>query len=105
MTLNDFYKARIDGPFEGTDITVWLDDTIVPPLQSHLVIETSDIDALDYRMFSGLNVYVYAESYTQPLLDALERFKKTASFILVGLIDFGDELGWTWTKANGEKPV
>lgn len=104
MTLADFYKLRQtkDCP---RDVVIWLDDTMIAPLDNHIVVGKAQMRELDVRYFLGMEVFIYTDKYSQWLLDVLEQLKKTAAFILVGLTDFGDDLGWTWTKQTGEQAV
>lgn len=105
MTLADFYTRRVDGSYDRDDVVIWLDDTMDCPADSHIVVGKANMKDLDIRYFKGMAVFVYAEKYSDWLLDTLERLKKTADFILVGLSDFGDDLGWKWTRELGDQAI
>lgn len=105
MTLQDFYAQRASGSYRRPDITIWLDDTMVCPVDSHIVVGKAQMKDLDHRYFIGMSVFVYAESYSDWLLETLEKIKQSAVYILVGLTDFGDDLGWQWEKSIGETPL
>lgn len=105
MTLQEFYTLRADGKYPHRDVVVWLDDLMSPPLPRHMVVDASNIKDLDVRYFKGMDVFVYTDKYSDWLLEVLEKLKTTAAFILIALTEFGDDLGWKWTKQNGDEPL
>ena len=48
----------------------------------------------DVRAFAGLPVFVHAQGYTPALLTLVDRIKEISGFILVAVLDFGNDLGW-----------
>lgn len=105
MTLKDFYKQRVEGVYDHSDVILWLDDTMDCPADRHIVVGKFNMRELDIRFFKGMAVFVYAEKYSDWLLETIERLKKTADFIFVGLTEFGDDLGWSWTRETGDQPA
>lgn len=105
MTLADFYEARKTGAYDRDDVVIWLDDTMDCPVDSHIVVGKANMRELDIRYFKGMAVFVYAEKYSEWLVETTEKIKRTADFLFVGLTAFGDDIGWKWSRELGDLPV
>lgn len=91
MTADDFMKARLAGGCPEL-VTVWLGDD--SPRECDVAVPVGQVKRADVRAFAGLPVFVHAQSYTPALLTLVDRIKQFSSFILVAVLDFGNDLGW-----------
>lgn len=91
MTADDFMKARLAGDCPES-VTVWLGDD--SPRECDVAVPVGQVKRADVRAFAGLPVFVHAQSYTPALLTLVDRIKLVSSFILVAVLDFGNDLGW-----------
>ena len=55
----------------------------------------------DFRPFKGLTVTLYAGTWSQLADDTLEKLKQYADEIAVLCADYGDDIGYFWTKECG----
>lgn len=99
--MKEFTKLRLENKWKGNSITVWLSDDMIS-MGDHLVFKEKSASRVDTRIFLGMSVFLCAQSYNDRVLRFYEKLKENASFILVGLIDFGDEVGWKWNHRTGE---
>lgn len=91
MTADDFMKARLAGDWPES-VTVWLGDD--SPREFDVAVPVGQVKRFDVRAFAGLPVFLHAQSYTPALLTLVDRIKKVTGFILVAVLDFGNDLGW-----------
>lgn len=107
MTLDELKQQRLDKTFSGDSVTL-LVNGLYQPLGSAKEIALNDsvnVERLDLRPLVGLSVFIHAEKYTERLARLYARAKEHAAFVLVAIIDFGDELGFKWSRLHGEMPV
>lgn len=104
MTLDELKQNRLAGMLPCTSVTIWLDDEYqhLPKAQEIILGAKVNVDRLDLRPLVGLSVFIHAERYTDRLARLYRRLQEYAAFIMVAIIDFGDELGWKWTRLHGE---
>ncbi len=107
MTLEDLTQQRLTKTFSGASVTIWLDDQYFPTNGSNQIVlsESVNVERLDLRSLVGLAVYIHADRYSHKLVRLYERTKEHAAFILVAILDFGNDLGWKWHRLHGEMPV
>ena len=91
MTADDFMKARLAGDCPES-VTVWLGDE--SPRECDVAVPLGLVKRADVRAFAGLPVFVHAQGYTPALLTLVDRIKEISGFILVAVLDFGNDLGW-----------
>ena len=106
MTLNDFKKKRLAGQYGFDHVRVWVDSARCNPSETEVVLKDDvNVVRFDARLFYGLSVFLYADQYSETIAKIYEKLKAHAAFILVALVDFGDEIGWKWSKAAGEQQI
>lgn len=91
MTADEFMKARLAGDCPES-VTVWLGDE--SPRECDVAVPLGLVKRADVRAFAGLPVFVHAQGYTPALLTLVDRIKEISGFILVAVLDFGNDLGW-----------
>lgn len=103
MKFSDFKKMRLSNRWKDNMVTVWLDEEMESCPTNHIIVRPSE--KIDLRVFLGMSVYIHTQSYSAKLAAMYQELQKHASFILVGVIDFGDDLGWKWSREYGEGMV
>lgn len=101
MKVRDLMNKRMQQKWDRDSVNLWLFDDYEPANKHDVVIEHKKAGRIDFRPFYGLNVFVCAQSYDETLVAMVDRLKQSANFILVAIIDFGEELGWKWSRDFG----
>lgn len=106
MTLAEFKKKRLAGKFKSPVVNLWIDSEYKVKSENEVVVK-SDISLakFDGRLFYGLPVFIHSENYTKVVQEIYEELKKHTEFIVVALTDFGEDLGWKWTKREGVQEI
>lgn len=91
MNADEFMKTRLAGDCPES-VTIWLADEA--PRECDVAVPESLVKRVDVRAFAGLPVFLHAKSYTPALLTLVDRIKEISGFILVAVLDFGNDLGW-----------
>lgn len=106
MNLNEFKKLRLKDKYRYDHVRLWVDTDYEHPEENEVVVKSDmDVKKFDARLFYGLPVYLYSEKYTDTVVGIYEKLKDHTEFVLVALTDFGDDLGWKWTKTQGEQQL
>lgn len=101
MKVRDLLNKRLQGKWDSDSVNLWMFDDYEPLHKNDVAISRVKAPRIDYRPFKDLSVFVCAQSYDEPLLAMVDRLKESANFILVAILDFGDELGWKWSRDLG----
>lgn len=101
MKVREFLEKRKQKSFDRDSVNLWVAEDFHPVNPADVVIEPNKAARIDFRPFYGLNVYVVAPTYDESLVAMVERLKESARFILVAVMDFGEELGWKWSRETG----
>lgn len=101
MKVRDLMTKRLQQEWNRDSVNLWLADEFEPHNNHDVVVEPKSAARIDFRPFYGLNVFVCAQTYDETLVAMVERLKQSASFILVAILDFGEELGWKWSRDFG----
>lgn len=88
-------------------VTLWLDCGISDRDEKlEIAIDaTTAVGRIDLRPLVGMSVAIHADVYSERLTKLYERTKEHASFVIVAIKDFGEELGWKWHRLHGEMPL
>lgn len=107
MTLEELTQQRLTNRLSAHRVTLWLDGLYQPlPGSKEIALNDSvNVERLDLRCLVGMSVFIHAEHYTDKLVRLYQRVKEHASFVMVAITDFGDELGWQWHRLHGEMPL
>lgn len=66
-----------------------------------VLMAEGDLRLDDFRPFVGLDVILYAPKATKTFADLIDRMKQYANFMTVFCGEYGDDLGWEWSKKWG----
>lgn len=101
MKVRDLLEKRKQRNWTRDSVNLWVFDDYEPPNQSDVVVSHKKAGRIDFRPFYGLSVFVCAQSYDDTLVRMVDRLKESANFIMVAILDFGDEIGWKWSRDVG----
>lgn len=101
MKVRDLMNKRLQKSWDRDSVNLWVFDDYEPSSKHDVAIEHKKAARIDFRPFYGLSVFVCAQSYDDVLVTMVERLKQSANFILVAILDFGDDLGWKWSREMG----
>lgn len=59
----------------------------------------------DLRPFVRCDVHLHAAKYSKEMGELYERMKDYADTITVLVAEFGDDLGWWWSKETGQQEL
>ena len=59
----------------------------------------------DLRPFVRCDVHLHANKYSKEVGELYERLKEYADTITVLVAEFGDDLGWWWSKETGQQEL
>ena len=105
MKVRDLMNKRLQKSWDRESVNLWLLDDYEPANKHDVAIDHRKAGRIDFRPFYGLNVYVIAQTYDDTLVAMVERLKESANFILVAIMDFGEELGWKWSRDRGVEAI
>lgn len=108
MTLDRIATIRMERRWPSDlFVTLWLDCGYQARDDKPEVSidESISVRRIDLRALVGLPVAIHAESYTDRLSTLFNRVKEHASFAMVAVSDFGDELGFAWSKLHGDREL
>ncbi len=105
MNVRDLMTKRLQKEWERDSVNLWLAEAIEPPNPLDVVVAPNEAARIDFRPFYGMSVFICAQTYDDTLVAMVDRLKESASFILVAVIDFGNELGWKWSREFGVEPL
>lgn len=105
MKVRELLEKRKQRSWDRDSVNLWVLDDYEPFHKHDVAIEPHKAGRIDFRPFYGLNVFVCAKTYDDALVAMVERLKQSANFILVAILDFGEELGWKWSREDGVQPV
>lgn len=102
MTLEDFIAKRKAGKYKKNWVRVWLDQEFSTELPSDIPVKTNAMaPRFDARPFVGMSVFITTEKYDTDAMRVFESLHNVASFVLIAFTDFGDDIGWKWSKETG----
>ncbi len=96
MTLEELTQQRLKRTQSAHQITILFDGLYLPVAGSNQIALSAkqNVERLDLRCLVGLSVFIHAEAYSAKLVRLYERVKEHAAFVMVVIVDFGDDLGW-----------
>jgi len=105
MKVRELLEKRKQRSWDRDSVNLWLMDDYEPFHKHDVVVPHNKAGRIDFRPFYGLNVFVCAPTYDETLVTMVDRLKQSANFILVAILDFGEELGWKWSREEGVQPL
>lgn len=108
MTLDRIATIRMTRQWPAeVFVTLWLDcDYESRSNKPEVSIEEgASPRRIDFRPLVGLSVAIHAKKYSERLVSLVERVKEHAAFVMVAVEDFGDELGFAWSRLHGERSL
>lgn len=108
MTLDRIATIRMSRRWPSDlFVTLWLDCGYASRDDKPEVSldEGVSVGRIDLRALVGLPVAIHAESYTERLSTLFNRVKEQASFVLVAVSGFGDDVGFAWDKLHGDREL
>ena len=81
--------------------SVWIDfDNYTPPKyeQEFKHLHLGYAPTYDYRPFVGLDVYLFSGSGHEKMADVLEGLKPYAKQVALFVADYGEDIGFIWTR-------
>lgn len=107
MDFSKFKKLRESNKYREDFVRVWIDDEFTNQFDNDIPFKTDvDLNKVDFRYFADLKIFLHAESYSQKLVDFYNKLKDHTDFVLVGITDFGEDLGWKFVRSvNGEQEI
>lgn len=101
MTLAEFAALRAADCLETDVAELWIDDEFSPWRDNQVTYpETRRVRPHDFRVFVGLSVFVHTAKYTNQVVEIFDGLKKYADYVLVAVVDFGEDLGFEFRKAQ-----
>jgi len=66
-----------------------------------VLVAEGDLSLDDFRPFVGLEVMIFGHKSTKTYTDLIDRMKEYASALTVFCGEYGDDLGWEWSRKWG----
>lgn len=67
-----------------------------------VLVAEGDLTLDDFRPFVGLDVMLFAPKSNKTFADLIDRMKQYAARLTVFCGEYGEDLGWEWSKAWGD---
>lgn len=107
MTLDRIAEIRMSRQWPADlFVTLWL-DCEYESRQNKPEVSIDGVSPLrlDFRPLVGLPVAIHAKKYSERLVKLTERVKEQASFVMVAIEDFGEDLGFAWSRLHGDRTL